>query len=115
MALREALDLLMRCEPGSRVVAVGGDGTVNRWLPALRARRLELGLVPLGSGNDLARTLGPHRWPWPRALALRGPARPMDVGLRRGQGLLLSRPRAGVAVIGASRSPLTLIHSVSSS
>jgi diacylglycerol kinase (ATP) len=42
----------------SHIVAAGGDGTVNRVGTALRGRKLVLGILPLGSGNGLARTLG---------------------------------------------------------
>ncbi|MDM7943872.1 MAG: diacylglycerol kinase family protein [Hydrogenophaga sp.] len=80
--LVEALALLEALPEGSRVVAVGGDGTLNRWLPALLTRRLELGLVPMGSGNDVARSLGMHRRKPLAALvhALNAETRPMDVG-----------------------------------
>jgi diacylglycerol kinase (ATP) len=41
------------------VVVAGGDGTMSRAVNALgdRLADLELGLVPMGTGNDLARTL----------------------------------------------------------
>ena len=81
--LDEALSLLRSLPPGSRVLAFGGDGTVNRWLPALLERGHMLGLVPMGSGNDLARALGVFGLPWTEALecALTSAAVPMDVGL----------------------------------
>ncbi len=42
----------------SRVIAVGGDGTVNEVAQALIHTRAALGLVPCGSGNGLALHLG---------------------------------------------------------
>lgn len=43
-----------------RVVAAGGDGTLNEVLNGIAPDfgRVELGLLPAGTGNDLARTLG---------------------------------------------------------
>ena len=54
---QESLAEIQACPRGSRIVVMGGDGTLNRYLPALLAGRHSLGLVPCGSGNDLARTL----------------------------------------------------------
>jgi diacylglycerol kinase family enzyme len=66
----------------ARIVLVGGDGTVNRMLPALLERGCAFALVPAGSGNDTARALGVAGLPWPQALAhaLSAPAVPMDIG-----------------------------------
>jgi len=41
----------------SRVLAIGGDGTVNETARALRQSGTALGIVPIGSGNGLARHL----------------------------------------------------------
>ena len=74
---------MLQCLPlGSRVVLIGGDGTVHHMLPVLLAHRFTLGLVPMGSGNDTARALGVHGLPWVQALthALQGPASVMDTG-----------------------------------
>ncbi|WNB84276.1 diacylglycerol kinase family protein [Cellulomonas sp. ATA003] len=40
------------------VVAVGGDGTVHAALPLTAGTGLPLGIVPAGSGNDVAHSLG---------------------------------------------------------
>lgn len=41
----------------SRVIVGGGDGTLNATLPGLLDAGLPLGVLPLGTANDLARTL----------------------------------------------------------
>ena len=40
------------------VIVGGGDGSLNAAAPALRETGLPLGILPLGTANDLARTLG---------------------------------------------------------
>ena len=66
----------------SRVIAWGGDGTINEAAGPLIGSGVELGLVPSGSGDGLARGLGLWR---PAAAALAAaisqPARPVDVGM----------------------------------
>jgi len=80
--LADSIALLRTLPEGQRVVAVGGDGTLNRWLPTLLARRLTVGLVPMGSGNDSARAWGVHGLSWTQALqhALHAPAQAIDTG-----------------------------------
>lgn len=82
-SLDEAQARLRALPRGSRVVAVGGDGTLNRWLPALLDGGHALGVVPAGSGNDTARALGVHALGRDKALrlALHGPLRRFDVGV----------------------------------
>jgi diacylglycerol kinase (ATP) len=84
-AMRQSL---RHCAPGTRVALVGGDGTVHQALDALLETRLELGLVPFGSGNDFARALGVAQWPWMEALdwALEGRASGIDLGEARFDG-----------------------------
>jgi diacylglycerol kinase (ATP) len=64
------------------VVAAGGDGTVSRTVGALADRLADLtfAVVPLGTGNDFARTLGMPEDPLEAARAIAdGTDRPIDV------------------------------------
>lgn len=71
-----------------RVVAVGGDGTIHEVVNGLMAAGLgpnggrpELGIVPAGSGNDVARSLNLPRAPLEAlGVALGGSTRPLDLG-----------------------------------
>jgi diacylglycerol kinase (ATP) len=67
----------------SRVVVVGGDGTLNQLLPSLLSGSHTMALVPFGSGNDTARALGLYGLSWQKALAhgFAGAASQIDVGL----------------------------------
>ena|SRR3990172_7906396 len=68
------------------VIAVGGDGTVHEVINGLMkvpaAKRPQLGIVPLGSGNDFAHALGMSDYP---DLALKqvltGKVRKIDLGV----------------------------------
>ncbi|WP_338869891.1 diacylglycerol kinase family protein [Spirosoma sp. SC4-14] len=42
----------------NRILTIGGDGTINETAQALRRSATALGIVPIGSGNGLARHLG---------------------------------------------------------
>ncbi|MBN2380962.1 diacylglycerol kinase family lipid kinase [candidate division WOR-3 bacterium] len=42
----------------SRLIIVGGDGSLNHAVNGIGKARLELGVIPTGSGNDFARTAG---------------------------------------------------------
>jgi diacylglycerol kinase family enzyme len=77
-----ALATLMVTATRTRVVLVGGDGTVHAMLPAFLRCGHRLGLVAAGSGNDLARALGMHGLDWRKALAygLKGRVAPIDIG-----------------------------------
>lgn len=67
---------------GSRIVVVGGDGTLNQMLPSLIRGKHVVGLVPYGSGNDCARAWGLHKFSWQEALAfaLKGSTSGIDLG-----------------------------------
>lgn len=82
-SIGEAKAMLTILAPRTRVVLIGGDGTVHAMLPALLAGGLKVGLVPAGRHNLLARTLGVDALRWEQALvfALRSPTGPVDVGL----------------------------------
>jgi len=58
----DQLDALLGAHPHRLVVAAGGDGTLHLLVAALHARgelaSRVIGLVPLGTGNDFARTVG---------------------------------------------------------
>jgi diacylglycerol kinase family enzyme len=66
----------------SRVVLVGGDGTLHRMLPAILRCGHRIGLVPAGKRNDTAHAIGIDVLQWPEALAyaLHAPAGPVDLG-----------------------------------
>ncbi|MGD1146636.1 MAG: diacylglycerol kinase family protein [Thermoanaerobaculaceae bacterium] len=72
----------------SRVVAVGGDGTAHLVANALLAGgcgNVAMGIVPAGTGSDLARALGIPRAPGAALRqALLGPCFPIDAGLCEG-------------------------------
>ncbi len=67
-----------------RLIAVGGDGTISRLFNAVGPSLLdvELAIIPAGTGNDLARSLGipigavDDAW----RIAIEGIGTPMDVG-----------------------------------
>ena len=77
------------------VLSVGGDGTANEVACGLLGRAAALGIVPMGSGNGLARAL---RIPLRPARALDA----LEMGVRRAidVGMLNGRPFLNVAGVG---------------
>ncbi|MEL7975004.1 diacylglycerol kinase family protein [Isoptericola sp. F-RaC21] len=81
--------------PVDALVVVGGDGMVHLGAQAVAGTDVPLGIVPVGTGNDFAATLGlPVRDPAAAGAALcraldAGPAgrRPVDAALATGPGL----------------------------
>jgi YegS/Rv2252/BmrU family lipid kinase len=54
---QELIQNLIPTKP-DKIIAIGGDGTVNEVGHALLGTNIPLGIIPLGSGNGLARHLG---------------------------------------------------------
>lgn len=69
------------------VVAVGGDGSINEIASQLVGSRVALGIVPLGSGNGLARKLGIYTPRIPEAISTLNHffAKAIDVGVANEQ------------------------------
>ena len=68
------------------VIAWGGDGTINEVAGALAGSGVALGIVPAGSGDGFATTLGVAREPHAALrAALTGTERPLDVGQINGR------------------------------
>lgn len=53
-----ATELARQAAAAEVVIAIGGDGTVREVASGLVGSRAELAVVPVGSGNDLLKTLG---------------------------------------------------------
>lgn len=65
----------------TRILVAGGDGTVHETVNALYGTDAELAVVPAGSGNDYARSLGvPAGIEASVEFAVRGPALQTDAG-----------------------------------
>lgn len=63
------------------VIIGGGDGTLNAAIEGLIATKLPFGILPLGTANDLARTLGiPANLPDACQVIARGVTKQIDVG-----------------------------------
>lgn len=68
VSVGEAQRVVAAAPAGSRVVVVGGDGSVHQLLLALLDGAHELALVSAGSGDDSARALALRGLPWQRAM-----------------------------------------------
>ena len=103
------LDRVLDGRDGRTLVVVGGDGSVHTAVDALR-RRGELspgeplGLVPLGTGNDLARTLDIPLEPADAARALLGGSpRPLDLLVDDQGGVVVNVVHLGVGAEAAEK------------
>lgn len=85
------------------VLAVGGDGTANEVAWGLLGSQAALGLVPVGSGNGLARTLGVPLSPRRALQALESAVtRRMDVGFANDRPFLNVAGAGFDAAVGAA-------------
>lgn len=83
------------CDGHERLIVAGGDGTLHHAIQDLAGSSCALGIVPLGTGNDLARALGLPTDPTAAlSRALGGERRVIDLG-RAG-----TKVFAGVAGLG---------------
>lgn len=90
MGPRHATDLAKRAEGADTVIALGGDGVIHEVANGLMQResfrRPKLGVIPVGSGNDFARSLGVSSQAEKAcSQILGGHAAPVDVGHVNGQ------------------------------
>jgi diacylglycerol kinase (ATP) len=70
----------------TRVIIGGGDGTLNAAIAGLIDTQIPLGLLPLGTANDLARTLGiPANLEQACQIVAVGQPEPVDVGWVNGK------------------------------
>jgi diacylglycerol kinase (ATP) len=69
-------------ETVSGVVAFGGDGFIHEIIQHIVPREVPLGVIPCGTGNDFARSIGVHRLSLTQQLdlILHNDAQPIDLG-----------------------------------
>jgi diacylglycerol kinase family enzyme len=106
---RAELDAAVAAHPDRRLVVLGGDGSVHAAVAALdRAGRLDpavpVGIVPRGTGNDLAQALGLPLDPADSAaVVLDGVVRPLDL-LRAGDGgVVVNAVHVGIGAVATAR------------
>lgn len=74
-------DIAAQAACADLVLVAGGDGTVHHAAPALLAARKPFGILPMGTANDLARSLGVPADPLEAArVVLEGRTRTIDLG-----------------------------------
>ena len=67
---REKLLICLDSEKVSGVIALGGDGFIHEIIQHLVSRDIPLGVIPCGTGNDFARSIGVFDLPFSRQLEL---------------------------------------------
>lgn len=63
------------------IVAVGGDGTINEIINAIGDHKVALGIIPMGSSNELANMLGIMDWPTACNILAARKVEEVDLGL----------------------------------
>jgi diacylglycerol kinase (ATP) len=67
---RKKLLIFLDSEKVSGVIALGGDGFIHEIIQHLVSRDIPLGVIPCGTGNDFARSIGVFDLPFSRQLEL---------------------------------------------
>ena len=100
------LDRALDAAGGRQLVVAGGDGSLHVVVTRLRARgelARPVALVPLGTGNDLARGLGLPLEPADAARAvLAGTPRPLDLLADDAGGIVVNAVHLGVGAVAAA-------------
>lgn len=85
----------------NRIIAVGGDGTINEIARELVGTDVEFGIIPQGSGNGLARHLGvPLKADKAIEVALTHTAQPIDTATINGKSFFCTTGAGFDALIG---------------
>jgi YegS/Rv2252/BmrU family lipid kinase len=110
-ACSDAADLaaLVEARDGRQLVLAGGDGSVHLLVATLHRRRElspndPIGLLPLGTGNDLARTLGlPLDAEAAASALLAGRARSLDLIVDDAGGVVVNVVHVGIGAQAAEQ------------
>lgn len=101
---RRVDDVIRRARDVDAFVLGGGDGTLSLALPALLERGLPLGVLPLGTANDFARSIGVDDSERACDAIAAGRTRTVDVGTAGGVSFLNA---AAIGVPAAAARELT--------
>jgi YegS/Rv2252/BmrU family lipid kinase len=104
----ESLDAALDAADGRVVVVAGGDGSVHLAVERLVAlgstTSVDVGIVPLGTGNDLARGVGlPLDAAEAAAVVAEGSARPADLFVDDDGGVIVNAAHAGLGAEAAEQ------------